>query len=103
VDTDSYFIDPFLTINYVFPVNEIEHDVCSYLANIFLLTNPIRCDFIENIMAGYGGEGPKLSHRQFDDNNIVNGYIYYEMTLYGKIEDYLNNCRLEKIPIKSTI
>lgn len=96
-DLDTRNIDPYYCINYVFPVSSDDNEICSYLSGIFKLTNPYRCDIIENSVSVYNGVSPVLSHRKFQDCNYQGLQIYYENTKYGKIEQYLQFFNPEKI------
>ncbi|WP_321991488.1 hypothetical protein [Marispirochaeta aestuarii] len=96
-DLDTKNIDPFYCINYVFPVESDASEICTYLSNIFKLTDPYRCDVIENTVSAYRGVSPVLSHRRFQDCNYRGLEIYYEHTKYGKIEQYLQLFNAEKI------
>ena len=91
IDLDSKNIDPYLCINYVFPAIDTSDEICSYLNNIFLLTDPIRCDVIQNDMMGFHSVSPSLSHRKFGKRQIL-----YEYTIYGIIEQYLQMCDIDK-------
>lgn len=96
-DLDTRNIDPYYCINYVFPVESDANETCSYLSSIFKLTDPYRCDVIENTVSAYRGVSPDLSHRRFQDCNYKGLEIYYEHTKYGKIEQYLQLFEPEKI------
>lgn len=99
VDLDTSNIDPYYSINYVFPVKDVNKEICSNLADIFEFTKPLRFDVLENSFSGARKFSPSLSHRRFHDNDY-NGYpIDYEHTKYGKIENYLQAFETGKIKI----
>lgn len=99
VDLDTSNIDPYYAINYVFPVKNVNNEICSNLADIFEFTKPLRFDVLENSSSVTHNISPALSHRKFQDNDY-NGYpIYYENTKYGNIENYLQAFETGKIKI----
>lgn len=95
-EADSTKIDPLWCINYVFPVKDYDNDICSILASQFKITQPERCDNIENIMKGYAGEGSKLKCQRFFPGKKY-ADIHYESTIYGTIEKYLDRLDPERI------
>jgi hypothetical protein len=98
IDTNPQNIDPFLCINYVFPVHDMDPEICKYLSQIFKISKPKRCDFILNIFSGYSGISPQLSHRRFQHEDYEGeGRINYEYTNWGMIEQYLNDCIVSRI------
>lgn len=96
-DTNPKNVDPYYSINYVFPVDDAENEICSYLSSIFKLTDPYRCDVIENIFSGVRSVSPDFSHRKFQDKKYSGLEIHYENTKYGKIERYLQLFDPEKV------